>query len=158
MDACALILVGVRDIKPLQARMTFLMLRQVVVEIARSLHVSPAKRIDPPRLSAADFERLLNVLAEAGVAWNGGASAADTLEAVRATYEPLLRGLGDYLLIPVPGWIEDDDSPDHWERGPRGIIARRLIVGLAAGSISGSDGRAGKRARTFAGRLRDRLK
>jgi voltage-gated potassium channel Kch len=33
MDACALILVGVRDIKPLQARMTFTMLRQVVVEI-----------------------------------------------------------------------------------------------------------------------------
>jgi hypothetical protein len=158
MDACALILVGVQDIKPLQARMTFAMLRQVVVEIARSLHVAATKEVDPPRLSGADFEKLIGILAKAGVAWNGGASAADTLAAVRATYEPLLQGLGDYLLIPVPGWIEDDDSPDHWERGPRGIIARRLIVGLADGSISGEDGRAGKRAKTLAGRLRERLK
>ena len=41
MDACALILIGVQDVKPLQARMTFAMARQVVVELVRALDLPP---------------------------------------------------------------------------------------------------------------------
>jgi len=158
MDTCALILIGVQDIKPLQARMTFAMLRQVVVELARSLRVPTAKIVDPPRLNPGDFDKILGAFETAGLVWNGGSSALETLAAVRATYEPQLTSLGDYLLIPVPGWVAEDQSADHWERGPRGIIARRLIVGLADGSISSAANRGKSAGRSVAHRLRDRLR
>lgn len=156
MDTCALVLVGVADIKPLQARMTFAMARQVVLEMARSLEVVGAHDIGQVRLDAATFEVMLTSFAEAGLTWNGGAGADETLAAVRATYEPLLMGLADYLLIPLPGWIPDTDGADHWERGPRGIIARRLVSGLADGSITAS--RRNRRSSTRAERLRDQLR
>ena len=156
MDTCALVLVGVADIKPLQARMTFAMARQVVLEMARSLEVAGASDRGQPRLDAAAFEVMLASFAEAGLTWNGGPGADETLAAVRATYEPLLLGLADYLLIPLPGWIPSNDGADHWERGPRGIIARRLVGGLADGTLAPS--RRGRRNSTRAERLRDQLR
>ena len=68
----------------------------------------------------------------------------------------LLLGLANYLLIPLPGWIPSNDGADHWERGPRGIIARRLVGGLADGTLAPS--RRGRRNSTRAERLRDQLR
>jgi Ion channel len=136
MDACALILVGVEEVKPLQARMTFAMARQVVVEMARSLEVSTPRSTGQERLSAEDFEKMLAIFETAGLTWNGGEGGHETLLALRATYEPLIQSLADYLLIPLPPWVTPSDEPDHWERGARGVVAKRLISGLADGTIS----------------------
>jgi hypothetical protein len=135
MDTCALILVGVEDVKPLQARMTFAMARQVVVELVRSLDLPALRPNQSERLPPADYARMIEGFIEAGLNWNGGAQGEEVLAAVRATYEPPIQALADYLLISLPGWLPSDDSPDHWERGPRGIIARRLVQGLSAGSL-----------------------
>ncbi|MGI8841559.1 MAG: hypothetical protein ACR2F8_12380 [Caulobacteraceae bacterium] len=135
MDTCALILIGVEELKQLQARMTFAMARQVVLEMARSLEVS-ARTDAPDRFPPEDFDRMLHAFREAGLTWNGGEAAPQTLAAVRATYEPVVQGLAEYLRIPLSGWVAAQDTPDHWERGARGIIASRLISGLADGSIS----------------------
>jgi hypothetical protein len=140
MDACALVLIGVADVKPLQARMTFAMTRQVVVEMARSLGVKVGRAADSRRLGPADFDTILAQLEVAGVAWNGGEDARELLDEVRATYEPLVEALADHLLISIPGWIPDR-SLDHWQRGPRGAIARRLVAGLADGSIAAASAR-----------------
>jgi hypothetical protein len=156
MDTCALVLVGVADIKPLQARMTFAMARQVVLEMARSLEVVSAQDVGQARLDPAGFETMLASFTEAGLTWDGGPGADETLAGVRATYEPLLIALADYLLIPLPGWLPNIDGADHWERGPRGIIARRLVSGLADGSITSS--RQNRRKTTRAERLRDQLR
>jgi hypothetical protein len=43
MDCCALILVGLEGVPPLQARMTFTMARQILVEMARSFSVAPSR-------------------------------------------------------------------------------------------------------------------
>jgi Ion channel len=133
MDVCTLVLIGVEDVHPLQARMTFAMARHVCLEMARSLGVSSSRAIDGERLSHEDFEALLQAFEDANLRWNGGPDAEQTLSAIRATYEPVCVALGDYLLIPLPGWIPSDNSPDHWDRGPRGIIARRLLDGLTGG-------------------------
>ena len=109
MDTCALILVGVEDIAPLQARMTFAMARQVVLEMARSLEVVTSRAAETPRLTTEDFQSMLGVFAEAGLTWNGGEAGEATLSAVRATYEPLARALADHLLIPIPGWTSAVD-------------------------------------------------
>ena len=141
MDACALILVGVEEMRPLQARMTFTMARQVVVEMARSFRIHPSRYEGGDRLDDAAYARLVAVFEQAGVSWDGGPQAQETLAALRATYEPLLDGLSRHLLLPLPGWTAGEDDADHWERGPRGLIASHLVEQLSsrAGTAPGDE-------------------
>ena len=140
MDTCALVLVGVEAIRPLQARMTFTMARQVLVEMARSFQIQPSRHNGGDRLDGAAFARLMAVFAESGVGWTGGPQGEETLAALRATYEPLLDGLARYLLLPLPGWTAGDGDADHWERGHRGLIASHLIEQLSSrGGASKAD-------------------
>ena len=131
MDTCALVLVGVQDVRPLQARMTFTMARQVLVEMARSFRVGPSRYTGGDRLAAEDYRRLERMLEDAGVNWAPGDAGQEMLAALRATYEPLLDGLARYLLLRTPGWLPDDEANDNWEQGPRGLMAGRLIDELA---------------------------
>jgi len=129
IDCCALVLVGLEGVPTLQARMTFTMGRQILVEMARSLRVRPSPYTGGNRLDGDAF-RLLEVrLAEAALPWTT-AEAEDLLTALRATYEPLLAGLADYLLLPLQGFSAADETRDHWSRGHRGTLARRLIAEL----------------------------
>jgi hypothetical protein len=135
LDCCALILVGVKELAPLQARMTFSIARQVVVELSRSFRIVPSRleagRFDGgDRLSATAYAWMEVAFTEAGLAWEGGADAQEALQALRATYEPLIDGLAQHLLIVVPGFVPDELSADHWERGHRGLLARRLVEQL----------------------------
>ena len=156
MDCCALILVGVKELKPLQARMTFGMARQVVVEMARSFRVEPSRYDGGDRLPSEAYARMLAALEQSGVAWEGGPDGEVTLLALRATYEPLLDGLARHLLLPLGGWLPDEDSTDHSERGHRGLLARRLIEQLVERGAGGP--RAGlEREATIWRRLRRRL-
>jgi hypothetical protein len=131
MDTCALILVGIADMHPLQARMTFTIIRQVVVEMARSLAIPPSRYDGGDRLPPAAYARLQASFVEAGLAWDGDAHAHETLAALRATYEPLLDGLARKLLLPLPGWIPQKGATDNWQSGHRGTLAGRLVAQLA---------------------------
>ena len=131
MDCCALILVGVEDLQPLQARMTFTMARQVLVEMARSFRITPSRYDGGDRLPHDSFVQLEAALADANLAWKGGPEAEELLVALRATYEPLLDGLAKALLLSLPGWMASGEGTDHWQRGHRGLIASRLIEQLA---------------------------
>jgi hypothetical protein len=138
MDTCALILVGVDGIGPLQARMTFTMARQVLVEMARSVRVSPSRYSGGDRLDDGGYARLTAAFAEAGVGWGGADRPRETLALLRATYEPLLDGLAGHLLLrPLPGFVADEGATDYWERGHRGTMARRLVEELSAGGRVG---------------------
>lgn len=130
MDCCALILVGVRALPPFQARMTFAMCRQIVVEMALSFQIRPSRYEGADRLPPASYDRMVAALADAGVAWEGGADGPRVLLALRATYEPLLDGIARHLLLELPGWLPDEGSADHWQTGHRGTLARRLIEQL----------------------------
>jgi hypothetical protein len=152
---CALILVGVEEMQPLQARMTFAMARQVVVEMARSFGVSPSRYTGGDRLPHEDYVRMISILGEAGVKWTSAANAEETLAALRATYEPLLDGLAGALLLPLPGWIATDDA-DHWQRGHRGLIASHLVEELSSRTDHGDD--SGTRHDRISQRLRSRLR
>ena len=157
MDTCALILVGIDELSPLQARMTFTMARQVIVEMARSLGARPSQYSGGNRLPHRDYVRMEAILVDAGLRWSGTADAEDTLAALRATYEPLLDGLGKALLLPLPNWIAAADATDHWQGGHRGLIASRLIEQLSDRTESGLSQAAGTGRSRFAQRLRARL-
>jgi len=131
MDTCALVLVGIQDMRPLQARMTFTMTRQVLVEMARSFGVRPSRYSGGDRLDAATYDALERDLLTVGIDWSPGADGRETLAALRSTYEPLLDGLANYLLLELPGWRPEDGASDNWEQGPRGLIARRLVEELS---------------------------
>ena len=130
MDACALVLVGVPELPPLQARMTFTMGRQILVEMAQSFTTRPSRYDGGDRLDHASYVKMEAALAEAGVKWEDSAEAEATLAALRATYEPLLDGLAKYLLLNVPTWMPAEGAMDHWEKGHRGLIAKRLLEDL----------------------------
>jgi hypothetical protein len=117
--------------KPLQARMTFAMARQVIVEMARSFRISPSRYDGGDRLPHAEYLRMEAILVKTGLHWKGGAATEETLAALRATYEPLLDGLASSLLLSLPTWIAAEDAADHWQRGHRGLIASRLIEQLS---------------------------
>ena len=129
-DCCALIIVGIDGAKVFQARMTFEIMRQVAVEMARSFRIAPSRFTGGDRLPAEACLRLQAVLAEDGVELAAGSQAFEALRALRATYEPLLDGLAQYLLLTLPDWTPDDDATAHWTRGHRGLIAERLIEQL----------------------------
>ncbi len=131
MDTCAIILVGVEGLQPLQARMTFMMARLVVVDMARGFGVSPSRYDGGDRLTHEAYTTMEASFAAAGLEWAGGPDAEATLATLRATYEPLLDGLARYLMHPLPEFLPDARSSDHWDRGHRGLIARRLVEELS---------------------------
>lgn len=79
----------------------------------------------------------------------------EALAALRATYEPLLEGLGEALLLPLPGWIATDDA-DHWQHGHRGSVASHLVEQLSSRTNHAEDSDA--RHDKVSQRLRFRLR
>jgi hypothetical protein len=79
------------------------------------------------RLSRVDFERLAARLSEAGLAWNNPHDAERRLASLRATYEPFLEVLSNYLLLPLPGWLPDRTLRDDWQQGFKGTAATWLL-------------------------------
>jgi hypothetical protein len=130
-DCCALVLVGIERMPTLQARMTFTMARQILVEMVSSFGVAPSRYTGGDRLDRVRFLQLAEALGKAGFDWENPDSE-ELLAALRATYEPLLDALAAYLVLPLPGWMPAQDSSDHWQRGPRGTLARRLLEELTA--------------------------
>ena len=139
IDTCAVILVGLEDTQPLQARMTFAMGRMVIVEMARSFGVRPSRFDGGDRLNADGFGRFTDAMAEGGLSWRSG-DALQTLAALRSTYEPLLDALASRLLLRLPPWMATGEDADNWQVGPRGLIAARLVEQLAAQVDASADG------------------
>lgn len=155
MDTSVLVLVGMEDMQPLQARMTFTMTRQVIVEMSRALGISPSPFEGNDRLSHETYLAMEEAFRNAGVNWSGSADAEDVLRALRSTYEPLLDGLSRRLSLQLPPWLPPDGAAGHWHGGHRGLIAKRLVEQLSGPGSQGvtpepSSGR-------FASRLRRRL-
>jgi hypothetical protein len=130
LDCSALILVGVTEMPPLQARMTFSMARQVVVELSSSFGLRPS-HVPDDRMGEQGLQRMETAFALAGLAWESGQEGYGALQALRETYEPLLRGLSEHLLLVLPGWLPTGANADHWGKGHRGLLAQRLVEQLA---------------------------
>ncbi|MBV9776747.1 MAG: two pore domain potassium channel family protein [Acetobacteraceae bacterium] len=158
MDVSALILVGVEGLAPLQARMTFTMAREVVVEIGRSFNIKPSRYTGGDRLPHKAFVEVERAFARASLPWKGGPEAEEVLAALRATYEPMMDGLSSHLLLPLQGWTAQERLVDHWASGPRGLMAQRLVEELATPTLpSGPVAAAGRPARLWR-RVRARLR
>ncbi len=139
MDTCALILVNVVDRPPLQARMTFTIARQVIVEMSRSFGLGPTAASLYERMPHETFLALEDLFRDIDLKWHGGPAAEEILAALRATYEPLLENLSAALLLPLPGWMPTEDAPDYWSRGHQGDLAGLLIDELSYRKTGGDE-------------------
>jgi hypothetical protein len=115
LDACALIMVGLKGIPPRGAALTFAMARHVVVDLSQILNRVPR----PPqtdRLPPEDLARLRQSLAGVGIGLREGREADDRLAEIRKMYEPYVNALAEYLLMPLPEWIPPPGARDNWQK------------------------------------------
>jgi hypothetical protein len=122
MDACCLIMVGIDGVRTFQARMTFSVARLAILELSRVLRVKGA---NSSRLSSNDFLYLEVALKESGIELVES-DAETRLANFRATYEPIICGLAEYLMIPLPNWAIGEHR-DNWEKDRRGKLAKKLV-------------------------------
>jgi ion channel len=125
MDACAILLTGLKGVKTFSARMTFPVARLAIVELCRVFTVRMLMS-EPDRLPPEKFEDLTSWLASAGLHFSDEETAEQRLAALRATYEPFLNALSRHFLLTLPGWLPED-TPDNWNRSSRGKSAKKLV-------------------------------
>jgi hypothetical protein len=114
LDACSLVMVGIDGIPKWQAQLTFKMARHAVVDISQIFNISPAKD-HSARLPKKDLETLRSFLSACGVTFGNETEDENTLDELRAMYEPYTHVLSRYLMMPLPGWLPKPRASDNWQ-------------------------------------------
>jgi len=58
-------------------------------------------------------------LEAAGLHFSDSAAAERRLANIRGMYEPFLNSLSEHLLMPLPGWLSQDDKVNDWQTSAR---------------------------------------
>jgi hypothetical protein len=127
LDVTSLVMTGVSDIHPDQAKLTFAMARHAVVDLAQVVNARYRPH-EADRLPPKEAQRLRADLARHGVTLSDGAEAPAHLAELRALYEPYAEALAQRLYMTLPPWIHSEQRKDNWQGGPwdRAIQARAL--------------------------------
>ena len=129
LDVTSLIMIGIEGLRPGQAKLTFAMARHAAVDLAQVVNAryDPG---DPERLQDADFERLCNVLAAAGLKLRDDAGSREKFDRLRSMYEPYVHSTGRNLMLNLPPWMQAEKTRDNWQAGPwdRIIQAKGLAI------------------------------
>ena len=133
LDASALVLTGVDQIRPEQARITFAMARHAVVDLSQVVNARYDPR-DPDRLPAPELARLRQSLETRGIRLRVGSDAEQKLAYLRTLYEPYVLAMARNLAINLPPWIHSDKKRDNWQAGPwdRAIKERTAVEHIPA--------------------------
>jgi hypothetical protein len=114
LDVCSLVMVGIDGLSKWQAQLTFKMARHALVDISQVFNTSPLKH-DGLRLTDEELARLRSQLSSQGVVLSTEAGDAQTLNDLRALYEPYTQVLSQYLMMPLPGWMPKARASDNWQ-------------------------------------------
>src|SRR5216684_6262896 len=127
LDASALIMVGISNIRPDQAKLTFAMARHAVVDLAQVVKAQYDPLV-PDRLPPEEMVRLRTVLLEYGLHLQEGLEAEEKLNHLRSLYEPYVTGVARNLQLTLPRWVRREKRKDNWQGGPwdQAIQARGL--------------------------------
>ncbi len=114
LDACALLIVGVEGIESKQAPMTFAMARRAVIDMAHIFRRMPQGNTAewPDRLPAPELARLRRLL-DKDARLRVGRDADEKFARLRATYEPSLHALSEFLLMPISPLMPPPDAGDQ---------------------------------------------
>lgn len=131
LDATSLVIAGIDDIQPDQARLTFAMARHAMVDLAQVINARYHSEF-PERLPHEELDRLYSALREKGLRPNTSPDAEQKLALLRTKYEPYAQAIARILLISLPPWIHPEKKKDNWEAGPWD----RIIQARGLGNIS----------------------
>lgn len=119
-DACALVQVAYRadgkemDRLQRQAKLTYAMLRHLVVDIAYVMDADPIKD-GSDRLVAEGWSHMASQVCQSGAPIQMGEDACERLRTMRRDYEPYLLGLAEDLQLTVPPWTRMRHQAASWE-------------------------------------------
>lgn len=130
LDTCALLIVGIKDAPPWQAKLTFAMARHALVDLAQIFNTPPVAP-EPERLPPVELERLHKSLAAAGLMLRDDPEARQKFIELRRMYEPYVYAMSGYLFMRLPHWIPPSDVIDNWqtsawERNPNAFASSPL--------------------------------
>jgi hypothetical protein len=125
MDACSLVMVGIHGVRTFQARMSFSVARLAVVELSQVLGLKQTTAFAESRLTSTDFVRMKKLLEESRLILADDAELH--LARFRATYEPLLCGLAEYLMVPLPNWLPEEGQLADYGQNTRVAVMRELV-------------------------------
>jgi hypothetical protein len=114
LDACALVIVGIKGIDPFQARLTFAIARHTLVDVSQNFGRRP-RRTETSRDLPETVAQLRAWLAEAGVPLEPGPEAERRLAQLRELYAPYVEALSELLLMPLPPWLPPPKARYNWE-------------------------------------------
>jgi hypothetical protein len=114
LDICSLVMVGVDGIPKWQAQLTFKMARHALVDISQVFNTSPLLH-DGLRLTREQLTELRSRLAAREIVLSNEAEDDETLQNLRAMYEPYTQVLSQYLSMPLPEWLPKDRASDNWQ-------------------------------------------
>ena len=93
---------------------TFAMARHAVGDLSNIFDAPPrAPAVD--RLDSGAASRLWEIARRSGLLTDQPAAASERLTAIRATYEPYLAALSEFLLMELPPWVARPGASDNWE-------------------------------------------
>jgi hypothetical protein len=117
LDSSALVIAGIEELRPEQAKLTFSMARHAVVDLAQVVHADYVPDF-AGRLPAEDLLRIRQRLSDKGLRLKEGEEFEQKLASLRALYEPYAEALARRLVITLPPWIHEDYKRDNWQAGP----------------------------------------
>jgi hypothetical protein len=115
LDTCAVLLANVRDINRHQVQITFAMARHAAVDLGLIFRTPPGKNV-PQRLTEERFCRFLHDLHDLGLKVDYADSPVQSLQQLRAMYEPFLVALADYFRFELPPVVAEQVTADNWQR------------------------------------------
>ena len=130
LDASSLIIAGIDNVNPQQAKLTFAAARHAVVDLAQVVNAR-YDPLAPDRLPIEEMTRLRQKLQENGLQLRAGDGFDKKLSSLRSLYESYAHAIGRNLYITLPPWIHPDKKRDNWQGGPWDrIIQARGLAGL----------------------------
>jgi len=115
LDACCLVITRMEDGPTPTARLTFAIARHAVIDLCAVLRLKPL----PPhadRLPAVEGKRLESFLSTVDVRLRSDEASLKEFTALRATYEPYVHALSNYVIMPLPEWVPLEGPRDDWHR------------------------------------------
>jgi voltage-gated potassium channel Kch len=113
LDVCSLLIARMDEMSLTTTRLTFAMARHAVVDLCAIFGLKP---MPPPvdRLTPPEQRRLESRLAEVGVRLGADEASVTKFVSLRATYEPYVQALSNFLLMPLPAWMPPEGVKDSW--------------------------------------------
>jgi len=121
LDSCALLTAGGGGLHAAQAELTYLMGIGLLKDITHALRIA----VDPqcrPRLTEADVPALVADSEAAGLRLTFGPGATSELLQLVRRYDVYLSALSEWLVIPLPAWIQPQGAAQERERAGEFVI------------------------------------